>query len=194
MNRNFIFANILCTDTLDMDNLSLQLFAQEQMKKIDGRKYSNRGGWQSNFVDDLPQMQPLVNEINNRLEQLRNVVNFIDEVVLKIESMWININHRYSYNSLHIHPNSYISGVYYVKTPENSGELVLRNPSNIQSMFTPSSVIKSFNEFNSSKWTISPEVGKLVLFPSWIEHEVTQNLSNEDRISVAFNTNFYNRD
>jgi uncharacterized protein (TIGR02466 family) len=194
MNRNFIFANILCTDTLDMDNLSLQLFAQEQMKKIDGRKYSNRGGWQSNFVDDLPQMQPLVNEINNRLEQLRNVVNFIDEVVLKIESMWININHRYSYNSLHIHPNSYISGVYYVKTPENSGELVLRNPSNIQSMFTPSSVIKSFNEFNSSKWTISPEVGKLVLFPSWIEHEVTQNLSNEDRISIAFNTNFYNRD
>lgn len=194
MNRNFIFANILCTDTLDMDNLSLQLFAQEQMKKTDGRKYSNRGGWQSNFVDDLPQMQPLVNEINNRLEQLRNVVNFIDEVVLKIESMWININHRYSYNSLHIHPNSYISGVYYVKTPENSGELVLRNPSNIQSMFTPSSVIKSFNEFNSSKWTISPEVGKLVLFPSWIEHEVTQNLSNEDRISIAFNTNFYNRD
>jgi uncharacterized protein (TIGR02466 family) len=191
MYLNFIFSSLLCNDTLDIDNLNLEIFAHDQMRTTNGRKYSNRGGWQSNFVDESSELVPLVIEINNRLEALRNTIGFKDELNLKVDSMWININHPYSYNSLHLHPNSYMSGVYYIKVPENSGNLVLKHPTRLQSLFTPSNVLKSYNENNSSNWNISPEVGKLIIFPSWIEHEVTQNLSGEDRISIAFNTAFY---
>jgi uncharacterized protein (TIGR02466 family) len=191
MDKVSLFSSLLATDKLSVDNLSLEMFAYEQMRMTDGRKYTNRGGWQSNFIDDLPQVQPLIEQINQRLEQLRDDVKFIDQAFLRVESMWININHPYSYNSNHIHPNSYISGVYYVKVPENSGNLVLRHPSNLISIFTPSDVIKQFNTMNSSKWNIIPNDGDLVMFPSWIEHEVTQNISGEDRISFAFNTSFF---
>ena len=189
----YIFSSLLCNDMLDIDNLSLEFYAQDQMRTTDGRKYSNRGGWQSNFLEESPALVPLVIEINNRLEALRNTLEFKDELSLKVDSMWININHPYSYNSLHIHPNSYISGVYYVKVPENSGSLVLKHPTRLQSIFTPTNVLKNYNENNSSNWSIIPEVGKLVLFPSWLEHEVTQNMSGEDRISIAFNTTFYDK-
>lgn len=191
MDKVSLFSSLLATDKLSVDNLNLEMFAYEQMRMTDGRKYTNRGGWQSNFIDDLPQVQPLIEHINQRLEQLRNDIEFIDQAFLRVESMWININHPYSYNSNHIHPNSYISGVYYVKVPENSGNLVLRHPSNLISIFTPSDVIKQFNLLNSSKWNIEPKDGDLVMFPSWIEHEVTQNISGEDRISIAFNTGFF---
>lgn len=191
MDKVSLFSSLLATDKLSVDNLNLEMFAYEQMRMTDGRKYTNRGGWQSNFIDDLPQVQPLIEQINQRLEQLRNDIEFIDQAFLRVESMWININHPYSYNSNHIHPNSYISGVYYVKVPENSGNLVLRHPSNLISIFTPSDVIKQFNLLNSSKWNIEPKDGDLVMFPSWIEHEVTQNISGEDRISIAFNTGFF---
>jgi len=186
-----LFSSLFATDKLTVDDLSLEMFAYEQMRTTDGRKYTNRGGWQSNFIDDLPQVQPLIEQINQRLEQLRSSIDFIDEAVLRVESMWININHPYSYNSNHIHPNSYISGVYYVKVPENSGSLVLKHPSNLISIFTPSELIKQYNTFNSSKWNIKPHPGDLVMFPSWIEHEVTQNISGDDRISIAFNTGFF---
>ena len=186
-----IFSNLLCVDTLEINNTDLEIFAQELQRTTDGRKYTNRGGWQSEFIDEMPEVQLLVEEINSRLDALRFNINYKDELNLKIESMWVNINHQYSYNAPHIHPDSYMSGVYYVKVPEYSGDLVLKHPSNLQPIFTPRDVLKSYNEQNCSKWNISPQAGQLVIFPSWIEHEVTQNLSGEDRISFAFNTSFY---
>jgi uncharacterized protein (TIGR02466 family) len=189
-----IFSTLLVTDKLTVDNHKLEIFAYQQMKNTDGRKYTNMGGWQSSFIDHEPIVQPLVEEINQRLEQIRNSIEFIDSLHLRVESMWININHPYSYNSNHIHPNSYISGVYYVKIPENSGSLVLKHPSNLISLFTPTDIMKNYNIFNSSKLGIYPSESNLIMFPSWVEHEVKQNLSGEDRISFAFNTGFYSRD
>lgn len=191
MYLQFLFSNLFCVDNLKLNNIELDVFAQDLMRTTDGRRYTNRGGWQSEFIDERPEAQSLIEEINGRLEALRQNINYRDDLDLRVESMWININHPYSYNSPHTHPNSYMSGVYYVKVPENSGKLILKHPSILQPLFTPQGVIKSYDESNCSKWTVDPEEGKLVIFPSWIEHEVTQNLSGEDRISIAFNTSFY---
>jgi uncharacterized protein (TIGR02466 family) len=190
---HFIFSNLLCVDTLDLNNTELEAYAKNLSQSTEGRKYTNRGGWQSEFIDEEPEVQDLIQEINGRLEALRSTLHFRDDLDLRVESMWINVNHPYSYNAPHTHPNSYMSGVYYVKVPKNSGDLVLKHPSNLQSIFTPSGVIKSYNEYNCSKWNITPEAGKLIMFPSWIEHEVAQNLSGEDRLSIAFNTAFFTK-
>ena len=190
---HFIFSNLLCVDTLDLNNTELEAYAKNLSQSTEGRKYTNRGGWQSEFIDEEPEVQDLIQEINGRLEALRSTLHFRDDLDLRVESMWVNVNHPYSYNAPHTHPNSYMSGVYYVKVPKNSGDLVLKHPSNLQSIFTPSGVIKSYNEYNCSKWNITPEAGKLIMFPSWIEHEVAQNLSGEDRLSIAFNTAFFTK-
>ena len=189
-----IFNCLLCEDKLNINVKELEAFTYDLMSKSEGRKFTNRGGWQSGFVNSENEIQPLIIEINKRLEALRSIINFNDNIELKVESIWINVNTPHSYNARHIHPGSYLSGSFYVKVPENSGNLVLKHPAQ-NYMYIPNSdsTFSSYNDINSISWSITPIENKLVLFPGWIEHEVEQNLSCEDRISIAFNTDFYNK-
>ena len=84
----------------------------------------------------------------------------------------------------HDHPNSVISGVFYIKVPKNSGELIFNNENLIR--FYPLR-IKEYNKYNSQIWKFQPKENTLYLFPSWIKHMVSSNLTNEERISLAFN-------
>ncbi len=194
MNALGIFSCLLCEDKLDLDIISIQKYAYNLMQTTEGRAHSNMGGWQSGFVDNDQELSLLVLEINKRLEGLRSIINFNDNLVLKVESMWININPTYSYNTRHIHPGSYMSGSFYVKTPNNSGTLMLKHPAlNSMYILRNHDIFKTYNDVNSAAWSIPPVENKLVMFPGWVEHEVSQNLSGEDRISIAFNTTFYER-
>lgn len=189
-----IFNCLLCEDSLDLNVKDIEAYTYNLMSTTKGRFYSNMGGWQSEFVDNNAEMLPLIDEINKRLEALRSLINFKDEYDLKVESMWINVNHPYNYNTRHTHPGSYLSGSFYVKAPDNSGNLVLKHPAqNHAPMLYSKEIFKTYNDINSLTWNILPAENKLVMFPGWVEHEVEQNLSNEDRISIAFNTDFYNK-
>lgn len=190
MNLQSIFSSILINDRLDIDNQSLKDLSYQLKNQSPGRHFSNMGGWQSNFIDTMPEVKNLIEQINLRLEALREIINFKPQFDLKVETMWININSPYSYNTFHTHPNSYISGSYYVEVPQESGRLEFKHPSVLQALNTPQHAIDHYNEFNSSKWNIPPATGQLVMFPGWLEHGVSQNLSDSDRISIAFNTEF----
>jgi len=190
MNVQPIFSSVLINDTLNLNNDNLKIFSYNLKKKTSGRHFSNKGGWQSNFIEDMLEVRDLVAEINLRLEALREVISFNNNYILVVETMWININGPYSYNTFHTHPNSYISGCYYVEVPADSGSLEFKHPSVLQAINTPQQAINNYNQFNSSKWNIPPAAGQLVMFPGWLEHGVGQNLSNKDRISIAFNTEF----
>jgi uncharacterized protein (TIGR02466 family) len=84
-------------------------------------------------------------------------------------NMWANINYKGGFNRPHMHPNSLWSGVYYIKTPENCGHLKCEDPKSVAAMTLP---------------LIS---GRLIMFPSWLNHCVDPNESNDIRISVSFN-------
>ena len=124
MQGRFLFPCQLYLDYLDINNSELESYAYSLMNNSKGRNLTNKGGWQSEFVDTKQEMQELVDTINNKLEMLREVYKFKDKHVLKVESMWININFPNSYNSRHTHPDSYISGTYYVRVPENKTLMV----------------------------------------------------------------------
>jgi uncharacterized protein (TIGR02466 family) len=111
----------------------------------------------------------------------------LSELNLKFLNMWININYKNSSNRVHIHHNSILSGVYYLKCPENCGDLVF--PRNYSESFIIDSIgsIKEDNTFNHRSISYRPEENKLLLFPSWVPHEVTNNNSEEERISISFN-------
>lgn len=193
MELDLLFSCQICSDNLNLNVKSLEQYAYRLMETTKGRHFTNMGGWQSDFIDEDKEVQDLIFEINRRIEVLRKVFNYSDDLNLKVESMWININQPYSYNTRHTHPDSYISGSFYIKTPKNSGDIVFKHPSVMQPLNSRNNVIKAYNMQNSSKWNVTPNENQLLLFPGWVEHEVCQNMSKEDRISVAFNTAFYDK-
>ena len=112
------------------------------------------------------------------------------------DSMWVNINPRYSHNRHHTHPHALWSGVYYVQTPANCGLIYFTDPRPQAQVLTPyydpdRRKMETWNEVY-----FQPQSGRIIVFPAWLDHAVQPNLSEEtgqaaDRISVSFN--FYQR-
>ena len=99
--------------------------------------------------------------------------------------MWVNINGYKDYNQEHFHPYYIISGIYYVNVNDQSGELKLHKNDSLHLMSLINTT-KEFNLFTSNSYLIKPKNNMLILFPSWIKHSVMPNLSQEKRISIAF--------
>ena len=102
-------------------------------------------------------------------------------------NMWANINYPGCFNRPHLHPNSLFSGVYWVKTPVKSGNLMLYDPRPRVQMAMPS---RKKGKLSPELWRevhYEPVAGRCIMFPSWLWHEVKPNKSNDTRISVSFN-------
>jgi len=107
---------------------------------------------------------------------------------LEMKNLWLNVNYYKDFNLPHNHGADLVSGVFYVKVPENSGNIVFQNSSEFLQFNNDN--IKNFNEYNSTTWSFIPKNQELFLFPSWINHYVQPNLNKkEKRISIAFNIN-----
>jgi len=101
--------------------------------------------------------------------------------------MWANINPPGAFNRPHIHPNSLWSGVYYVKTQENCGHLKIEDPKTISLMTVPRRTDKPLPKHLWNEVHFEPVQGRCIMFPSWLNHTVDINKSNDIRISVSFN-------
>lgn len=106
---------------------------------------------------------------------------------------WANINRFGDYHDLHNHPHSYLSGTYYVAVPDQPESLpgrADRRPSAI-SFYDPRgqanmTAIRDDPQIEA-EFTLMPEPGTLLLWPSFLHHFVHPNLSHQNRISVSFN-------
>jgi uncharacterized protein (TIGR02466 family) len=92
---------------------------------------------------------------------------------------WANINAPGSRNILHTHKEDEFSCVYYLQGTD-TGDLRFPNPANILGDCAKTSPF-------TRDFLFAPNDGDLILFPSWLPHEVEPNLSNRDRINIAFN-------
>ncbi|EBA10189.1 2OG-Fe(II) oxygenase family protein [Sagittula stellata] len=107
------------------------------------------------------------------------------EIVL--EDIWINILPPGGTHSSHIHPHSVISGTTYVAMPEGASALKLEDP-RLQMMMAAPARRKDARETLKPFIYVQPAVGDIVLWESWLRHEVPMNMAEEDeRISVSFN-------
>ena len=106
-------------------------------------------------------------------------------------NMWANINYPECFNRPHIHPNSLFSGVYFIKTPQKSGNLMVYDPRPGVQMSMPNRKQGEIKKFYPPElWRevhYEPVAGRCIMFPSWLWHEVKSNQSNDTRISVSFN-------
>jgi len=108
-------------------------------------------------------------------------------------NMWANINPRHGYNRNHVHPNVLWSGVYYVQAPAGAGRIFFTDPRAQAQVLTPNYVPDKVRK--PEAWNevyFEPIMGRLILFPAWLTHEVEPNMSDAegpagDRISISFN-------
>ena len=179
---------------LDLDTKNLEHFCKKHQTNNPGRVISNVGGYQSNDLD-LWANEPILSSLLNQIQIHSNkfAKEFIDKEQA-LDNIWININSYKDTNKSHKHVGCDISGVYYVKTPDDCGNIVFEHPA--KDVFSyyfyrhyNSKHPKEFNEYNSMFWSKPAVENILYLFPSWLNHFVEPNLNKtEKRISFSFNT------
>ena len=155
---------------------------KERDNNPEGRVISNRGGWQSrDFVKD-DKILSLIGKIFYELPTVNK--NLIFSL-----GCWFNINKKGSYNTKHVHANSDFSGVFWLKTPNNCGNIVFESPHNFSSYMEMQSYTEKFKHDSGFTYNHSfkPTEGKILIFPSSLQHSVEINESDEARISVSFN-------
>jgi len=107
-------------------------------------------------------------------------------MIPQMSGMWAVINKPQSRNALHNHPFNYLSGVFYLQIPTDSGALVFHDPRpQAEVISPPKKPNESIHTSNRVSW--APKPNDLIFFPSWLNHEVEINNSKEDRIVISFN-------
>ena len=168
------------------ENLKLLIeFVNKLKKEKKSRQQSNEGGFQSGDLDlNLKELRSLSKNISVYANEFKK--KFYYKSNIKIINMWINVNQKNSYNLVHNHPFSSFSGVFYIQTPANCGNIDFRNDSKIEH-FMPVENFTNYGHYNSLSWTLPVKENILYLFPAWLTHTVKSNQSNKERISVSFN-------
>jgi uncharacterized protein (TIGR02466 family) len=176
-----------------VDNRSIEKFCYDWKDKSPGRIASNAGGWQSESIEErISELGELVDQITMKCNEFHIAQGWKSTFVHRISNMWININGKGHMNHPHAHPGSSLSGVYYIKcNTATSGRIMFINPN---AYHCNEDLIDTFTPVTSSKYFQRPEENKLLIFPSWMTHYVEPNQTDEDRISISFNTLLYRQD
>ena len=155
------------------------------------------GGWHSQIdMHTREAFNPLSREIFEMAHGIFEDQGYDADFEPVCDSMWANINPRYTYNRHHTHPHALWSGVYYVQTPDNCGLLYFSDPRPQTQILTPyyDPQCRPMETWNEVYY--QPQAGRLIFFPAWLLHAVQPNLTEKEgdageRISVSFN--FYQR-
>ncbi|MFN9066943.1 MAG: TIGR02466 family protein [Bdellovibrionales bacterium] len=110
---------------------------------------------------------------------------------LVLNSMWVNVMPQGTHHSFHIHPLSVISGTFYVNSPKGSSPLQFEDPRMSKMMACPP---RSKKAPDSQLWHYShqPQAGEVVLFESWLRHQVPAQKIASERVSISFNYSWHN--
>jgi len=142
-------------------------------------------------LTDLPWRFPIFADVVKALDA--HVAAFaedlqfdLDDRALVLEDIWINILLEGGMHASHIHPHSVISGTTYVKVPDGAGALKLEDPRHAMMMAAPARIKEVRDELNPFVY-VAPEAGEVLMWESWLRHEVPMNMAEDDRISVSFN-------
>ncbi len=142
-------------------------------------------------LTDLPWRFPIFAALKAALDE--HVAAFAEQLAfdlgdkpLKLEDLWINVLPEGGIHTAHIHPHSVISGTTYVAMPEGTSAIKFEDPRLAMMMAAPPRKKDAPEELRQFIY-VTPEVGDVLLWESWLRHEVPMNFSEDDRISVSFN-------
>ena len=150
-----------------------------------GHIISNRRGWQSSCFSIDNEDDVLQSFLTNCLANFP----YLKKSVKLFVSAWININPPGAFNLKHNHPTSDLSGVLWIKSQQNCGNIEFDSPRSFATHQEIDSYTEDFKNQNNvfQSYYFNPTEGRILVFPSYLDHHVGFNESQEDRISVSFN-------
>ncbi len=142
-------------------------------------------------LTDLPWRFPIFADLVKVLDA--HVAAFCDDLQfdlgdkkVTLDSLWINILPEGGIHTSHIHPHSVISGTTYVAMPDGASAIKFEDPRSAMMMAAPTRIKEARDEMRSFFY-VSPAVGDVLLWESWLRHEVPMNMAEDERVSVSFN-------
>ncbi len=178
-------------DTNDLKTSCLSIAEDDEA----GQRWSDEQGFPGYTsyasLSDLPWRFPIFQAVKSALDA--HVATFAETLHfdlgkgrLELEDLWINVLPEGGLHTSHIHPLSVISGTTYVAMPKGTSALKLEDPRHAMMMAAPPRKADAPEAFQPFVY-IKPNVGDILLWESWLRHEVPMNMAEEDRISVSFN-------
>ncbi len=142
-------------------------------------------------LTDLPWRFPIFEALKSSLDAhvaaFAETLEFdLGEKPLRLEDLWINILPEGGIHTAHVHPHSVISGTTYVAMPEGTSAIKFEDP-RLQMMMAAPPRTKNAREELRQFVYVAPDVGDVLLWESWLRHEVPMNMAEDERISVSFN-------
>jgi uncharacterized protein (TIGR02466 family) len=168
---------------------SIRTFAADDAA---GRRWSRDKGYHGYTsyasLNDLPRRDPAFDDLRKLLN--RHAASFAKELAWdvrpKFDSLWVNLLKPGGHHAGHIHPHSILSGTFYVEAPNGSGVIRFEDPRLPQMMAAPVRDDDAPEDLRPFV-TITPEAGMLLMWESWLRHEVLPGTTKADRLSISFN-------
>ena len=142
-------------------------------------------------LTDLPYRFPIFKDLVDVLD--KHVATFVEDLefdlddrALKLEDIWINILPPGGIHTSHIHPHSVISGTTYVAVPDGASAIKYEDPRSAMMMAAPPRRKDARRDLRTFVYE-APKPGDVLLWESWLRHEVPMNMAEEERISISFN-------
>jgi uncharacterized protein (TIGR02466 family) len=187
--RENLFATPIWHFDID-SNIDFNLIKEQcnQIKDDDlGRTESNENGYQSNNIEltNYKEIEKLMSFIMAQSYVILNDIKVSEKLPLTLQECWLNINGKHSKNRRHSHGNALLSGVVYIDVPENSGNI--RFYRQLNNSYYYRSYYSGDSEFVHEYISYKPVNKKAIIFQSYLEHDVEENLTDKQRYSIAFN-------
>ncbi len=170
---------------------SIRTLAQDDTA---GRRWSRDHGYKGYTsyasLDDLPRRDPAFADLARHL--VRHATTFAADLAFdlprkpKLDSLWVNLLKSGGQHSGHIHPHSILSGTLYVEVPANAGAIRFEDPRLASQMAAPPRRADA-PEDRRAFVTIAPHAGQLLLWESYLRHEVLPGTAKANRLSISFN-------
>jgi uncharacterized protein (TIGR02466 family) len=142
-------------------------------------------------LSDLPRRDPAFEDMRKALD--KHIKIFAGEVgfdlaggKLKLDSLWVNVLPQGGVHTGHIHPHSVVSGTFYVTIPEDAASIKFEDPRLAMMMAAPTRHANADRSLQPFIF-LSPQEGEVILWESWLRHEVVLNRSKTPRVSISFN-------
>src|ERR1700743_3424686 len=160
-----------------------------------GQRWSRENGYKGYTsyasLDDLPRRASVFAELaahlNGHARRFGKTLDYeMNGKKLVLDSIWINVMEQGGVHSAHIHPHAVISGTYYVNIPKGAAAIRFEDPRLPMMMAAPPKKERAARD-NQTFVTVAPKPGTILLWESFLRHDVAPNTARGKRISISFN-------
>lgn len=192
LEKQIFTTSIFAGEVQSVDNVKIVEEVYQLRQKDPGRKMPKHTGWHSNQitvsdVEKTTEILKVVKQIYSSAQEVATTMGYPNELIFN--TCWINVNNPGNFNEAHRHPSTHLSAVYYIKAEQNSGNISFIRDGRLEDYFPPSS---NPNSHNYPRVSEEAKTNNFYIFPSYLDHKVDPNFSDQERISMAFNFTFGN--